>query len=289
MSCTGVVGLGWMGTPMAKNLVNGGFEVMVYDLRPEAVDELVEAGARAAGSFTDLAQCDPVLIVVQTGEQVRQVMKDLAEAAPQGDQRTVAVMSTVTPQLVRDLSQQYESAGFKFVDAPVSGAPIVAQMAALSIMAGGEETDVDRLMPYFKAMGQNIEHMGPLGAGMAMKMVNNIIGLANAYILPEALKLGVEGGLDMAKMVQVIRASSGSTWLIENWGMYMGLLGLVANDPPQRENFNLIARKDLQSALIMAREVGLESSIIRSVKQIMDDGDVITPEMFAVMAAAEIQ
>lgn len=289
MSCLGVVGLGWMGNPMAKNLVNSGFDVMVFDLRPEAVEELEAAGARSAANIKELAQCDPVLVIVQTGAQVWQVVEQLAEALPNDDDHTVAIMSTVTPQLVRELAQQYEPAGFKFVDAPVSGAPIVAQMAALSIMVGGDRADLDKLMPYFKAMGQSIEHMGTLGSGMAMKMVNNIIGLANAYILPEALKLGAEGGLDMAQMIKVMRASSGSTWLIENWDMYVGLLGIVADDPSQRENFNLIARKDLQSAVSMAENLGIDSPVTRSVKDIMDNGDIITPEMFEIMSAADIK
>ena len=267
MKSVGVIGLGWMGNPMAKNLVNGGFEVTVFDLRPDAVEELSAMGARPAADINGLAECGPVLVIVQTGDQVHGVVRQLAESQTNGQVRTIAVMSTVTPQLVRDLARKYGQQGLRFVDAPVSGAPIVAQLAALSIMVGGDEADVQKLMPYFKAMGQSIEHMGPLGAGMSMKMVNNIIGLANAYILPEALKLGVQGGLDVAQMVQVMRASSGSNWLLENWGMYMGLLGIVANDPPQRENFNLIARKDLLSAVAMAEDLGLDSPIIRSVKK----------------------
>ena len=225
MKSVGVIGLGWMGNPMAKNLVNGGFEVTVFDLRPDAVEELAAMGARPAADIGGLAECDPVLVIVQTGDQVHGVVRQLAELQTNVQGRTIAVMSTVTPQLVRDLAMEYGPQGLSFVDAPVSGAPIVAQLAALSIMVGGDEADVQKLMPYFKAMGQSIEHMGPLGAGMSMKMVNNIIGLANAYILPEALKLGVQGGLDVAQMVQVMRASSGSNWLLENWGMYMGPVG----------------------------------------------------------------
>ena len=289
MTTVGFIGLGWMGDPMSRNLLQAGHQVMVYDLRPEAMEKAVSLGATAAASAADLAVCDPIFVIVQTGAQVADVVGRLASRLPEGQRCTVVVMSTVTPRLVLDLSKDFGPQGFDFVDAPVSGAPILAQLAALSIMVGGEPDHVQRIEPLLQVMGKNIVHLGPLGSGLAMKLVNNLVSLANAYILPEALKIGLTYGLDLSAMIQVIKASSGSNWLVENWPMYVGLLNLVANDPPQRENFNHIARKDLQAAVSLVEDLGLDSPIARAVLSIVEKGDVITPELFAKMSTAAEQ
>ena len=289
MTTIGFIGLGWMGGPMSQNLLAAGHQVMVFDLLPEAVAKAVSLGAVSAAGAAQVAVCDPIFTIVQTGPQVKDVVHGLAAGLPDGERRTVVVMSTVPPRLVRELSDTYGPRGLDFLDAPVSGAPIVAQLASLSIMVGGEIDQFEKIKPYLEVMGKSIVHLGPLGSGLAMKLVNNLVGLANAYILPEALKIGLKSGLDLAKMVQVIKASSGSNWLVENWPMYMGLLNLVANDPPQRENFNHIARKDLQAAMSLVEDLAIDSPIARAVLSIVEQGDVITPELFEKMAAAQVE
>ena len=289
MSGIGFIGLGWMGEPMASNLVRAGHEVTVFDLRPEPMDRLAELGAKRAAGAAEAAACDPIFVIVQTGDQVASVLEGLAGGVPAGERRTVAVMSTITPKLIRDLDAQYAPRGLGLMDAPVSGAPIVAQMGTLSIMVGGDPERLETVRPYLEAMGQTIVHMGPLGAGLSMKLVNNLMGLANAYILPEALKLGVQSGLDMAAMIRVIKASSGSNWLIENWPMYLGLMSIVAGDLPQMKNFDAIAVKDLESVVAWAEELGDPSPVSRAVLSIVEQGHLLIPEVYEQMAAAKVE
>ena len=289
MSGAGFIGLGWMGEPMASNLIKAGHEVTVFDLRPEPMDKLAELGAKKAAGVRDVAGCDPIFIIVQTGDQVSRVLEELACGVPEGERRTVAAMSTITPKLIRELAAKYGPQGLDLLDAPVSGAPIVAQMGTLSIMVGGETEHLQTVRPYLEAMGQTIVHLGPLGAGLSMKLVNNLVGLANGYILPEALKLGVAGGLDMAAMVKVIKASSGSNWLVENWPMYLGLMDLLAGTQSQMDNFDAIAVKDLESVVAWTEELGLESPVSRAVLSIVEQGSVMIPEILEKMKAAQVE
>ena len=288
MAKAGFIGLGMMGAPMAQNLARAGFDLHVYDVRPEAAESVVALGAKAVSDLAGLADCDPIFIIVQTGDQVRDVLSKLAAVPDSVSDRTVAVMSTITPRLIRDLADDFASSGLTLMDAPVSGAPIVAQLGTLSIMVGGDPERFQFVKPYLEAMGQNIVHIGPLGQGLAMKLVNNLLGLANAYILPEALKIGIESGLDVATMVKMMRASSGSNWLLENWPMYLGLLNLVADNKPLRDNFNLIARKDIQSAVDWASELDMDSPIAKAVLTIVKSGDVVDSDLFKHMQSAKV-
>jgi 3-hydroxyisobutyrate dehydrogenase-like beta-hydroxyacid dehydrogenase len=288
MPSVGFIGLGMMGEPMAQNLVRAGFDLIVNDVRPEAAENILALGAKAVPDPAGMAGCNPIFIIVQTGDQVRDVLSKLAAGLDSDSDHTVVVMSTITPRLIRDLADDFDSSGMTLMDAPVSGAPIVAQLGTLSIMVGGEPERFEFIKPYLEAMGQSIVHMGPLGQGLAMKLVNNLLGLANAYILPEALKIGIESGLDTAAMVKVMRASSGSNWLLENWPMYIGLLNLVANDVPLRDNFNLIAQKDIQAAVDWAGELGMDTTIVRAILTAVKAGDVVDADLFTHMQSAQV-
>lgn len=288
MSGAGFIGLGWMGDPMSRNIVKAGFELTVYDIRKEAVEGLAEAGAVPASDVKSMSECDPVFIIVQTGDQAAAVIDELAQGMEKGIEKTIVLMSTVTPKLVKDLATKYEPMGMRFLDAPVSGAPIVAQLGTLSIMVGGDESGYQKALPYFEAMGESIVHLGGLGAGLTMKLVNNLVALANAYILPEALRLGLAGGLDAGEMVKVIKASSGSNWLVENWPMYITLLSIVANDPAQQDNFELIAGKDLKAVTDWVEEIGVDSPIAGWVRSIVEEGKLIDSDLFGKISTAKV-
>ncbi len=278
MAKTGFVGLGMMGNPMALNLIRAGYDVMVYDVRPEAAKEAAGLGAEVAPDIESMAKCDPVFIIVNTGPQVEQVLGGIVSGLT-GDKGLLAVvMSTISPNLVKQLAQSVAPKGVKVLDAPVSGAPILAQTGGLSIMAGGDADLFDSVKPYLSAMGNTIRHMGPLGMGLTMKLVNNLVAITNGYVLIEALKIGLAGGLDVKTMVEMIRASSGNNWIAENWDTYIAYLGLTAAEPGALADFHQTATKDIQTMLEWTRALGLNTRVVESALRILDSSDAMSEE-----------
>jgi 3-hydroxyisobutyrate dehydrogenase-like beta-hydroxyacid dehydrogenase len=278
MSTIGFVGLGMMGNPMAKNLIKAGNNVLVYDIRPEATKEFEALRAGVSPDLKSLASCDPIFIMVNTGNQASQVIKGISSAATTGRGPLIVVMSTISPDLVKNLAEDVSPKGVRVIDAPVSGAPILAQTGGLSIMVGGDASLFEYVKPYLEAMGKAIRHIGPLGMGLVMKLVNNLVGIANGYVLNEALKIGLNSGLDLKTMVEMIRASSGNNWIVENWDAYMAFLGLSVAQPQLLQDFHQTASKDIQTILEWTRTKGMETLVVDAVLSILNSSDAMSIE-----------
>jgi 3-hydroxyisobutyrate dehydrogenase-like beta-hydroxyacid dehydrogenase len=187
-------------------------------------------------------------------------------------------MSTISPDLVKNLAEDVSPKGVRVIDAPVSGAPILAQTGGLSIMVGGDASLFEYVKPYLEAMGKAIRHIGPLGMGLVMKLVNNLVGIANGYVLNEALKIGLNSGLDLKTMVEMIRASSGNNWIVENWDAYMAFLGLSVAQPQLLQDFHQTASKDIQTILEWTRTKGMETLVVDAVLSILNSSDAMSIE-----------
>jgi 3-hydroxyisobutyrate dehydrogenase-like beta-hydroxyacid dehydrogenase len=278
MAKIGFVGLGMMGNPMAQNLVRAGFDVVVYDIRPEATKEAAALGAQAAPNLELMGASDTVFIMVNTGAQVEQAMAGISAGVTTGKGPLVVVMATISPDLIKQVAQKAASKGIKVMDAPVSGAPILAQTGGLSIMVGGDTTAFESIKPYLEAMGKAIKHIGPLGMGLAMKLVNNLVGITNGYVLSEALKIGLASGLDINTMVEMMRASSGNNWIVENWDAYIAFLGLMAAQPRLLRDFHHTAAKDIETVLEWTKTQGWEAPVLDSVLSILNASDAMNIE-----------
>ncbi len=278
MAKIGFVGLGMMGNPMAQNLVRAGFDVVVYDVRPEATKEAAALGAQAVPDLEHMAACDPVFIMVNTGAQVEQVMAGITAGVTTGKGLLVVVMATISPDLIKQVAQKAAAKGIRVMDAPVSGAPILAQTGGLSIMAGGDAPAFESIKPYLEAMGKAIKHIGPLGMGLAMKLVNNLVGITNGYVLSEAMKIGLASGLDVKTMVEMMRASSGNNWIVENWDAYIAFLGLMAAQPRSLQDFHHTAAKDIETVREWTKTQGWQAPVLDSVLSILNASDAMTIE-----------
>lgn len=170
------------------------------------------------------------------------------------------------------------------MDGPVSGGPILAQLGLLTFMVGGEESVVESVKSYLGAMGNNIFYIGPLGAGLAMKLVNNVVGITNAYVFTEALKMAHAGGLDLGKTVSVVNASSGRNWCSENWDMYVKFAGLVLTD----ESFHATGIKDIETAIEWIGGLNLASPILKAALDIANTWITLPEEMYQKMSATKI-
>ncbi|MBE3589922.1 MAG: NAD(P)-dependent oxidoreductase [Firmicutes bacterium] len=206
----GWIGLGIMGAPMARNLLRAGFPVTVYNRTAEKARPLLEEGAEWAPSPAAAAgRADIVCTCVTGPEDLLQVVlgpEGVVEAARPG--LLHIDFSTVSPAAAREAAAALERRGAAFVDAPVTGGQPGAQQATLTIMAGGEARHVERARPVFAAVGREVHHMGPVGAGQTMKLVANLIGGVNLLAACEGLVLGLKAGLDLDRMLAVFEHST---------------------------------------------------------------------------------
>lgn len=215
----GVVGLGIMGLPMARNLLKAGFPVAVTNRTLSRADPLKAEGATVCGTPKEVAaRSDIVITMVTTSPDVESVTfgeGGIAEGAHDG--LLVIDMSTISPDVSRSIAERAAERGFKVLDAPVSGGQVGAVEARLSIMIGGEDADVARATPVFQALGKTIVHMGPHGAGQATKLANQIAVVLNNLGVSEALVFAAAQGLDLAKAREVIAGGAGGSWAMANY------------------------------------------------------------------------
>lgn len=203
------LGIGNMGWPMAANLVKAGFEVTVADVVPGRADAFAaETGGKAAASPAEAAKgADCVITIVPTSKQVAEAVDAVLPALAKGT--LVIDMTSGQPGRTREIACMLAGHGVAMIDCPVSGGVPRAKTGQLAIMAGGDEADLDRADPVLKAMGTSIHRCGPIGAGQAMKALNNLVSAGGYLIGIEALLIGQRFGLDPAKMVDVLNASTG--------------------------------------------------------------------------------
>ena len=206
MSKIGLIGLGIMGKPMAKNLLAGGVELMVCDLDETAVAELVEAGA-VQGSYQEIGeQCEVVLLILPNGDISKAVLfGENGVAAGLSAGKVVCDMSSVTPVESKECYDGLAKIGVGFVDAPVSGGEPGAINGTLAFMAGGDQKDFDALMPYFDIMGSSAILIGDSGSGSVTKLANQIIVNNTIAIVSEAFVLATKAGADPVKVFEAIR------------------------------------------------------------------------------------
>jgi len=212
----GFIGLGAMGSAVARRLADS-TTLRVADLRPEAVQALVEAGARASDA-TDIAQhCDVVITCLPRSEDVGSLMtglSGLANTMPAGG--VVIDMTTGDPSIDRELTELLAPRGIRFVDAPVSGGPQAAAAGTLSIMVGATEQDFERVRPLLARISPNVLHAGPPGCGHVLKLANNLLSATNRLAAFEAIALAVAGGMDVGTAVTGINQSSGRSYITES-------------------------------------------------------------------------
>jgi 3-hydroxyisobutyrate dehydrogenase-like beta-hydroxyacid dehydrogenase len=216
MANVAFIGLGKMGVPMASRLLQAGHRVHAFNRSRGAVDALAKQGASPAGSAAEAAaSADFVLTALPTPQTVEQVYVELAAGARRG--QIYADHSTVSPTLNRRCAGMLGARGAQFLDAPVSGGPGGAQAGTLTVMVGGEHTAFDRAVPVFQAFGKNIRLCGGVGAGQAVKLVNQLLVGVHTAAIAEAAVLGAKLGADPKTVLELLGTSfGGSTMMTRN-------------------------------------------------------------------------
>ena len=212
----GFVGLGQIGRPMARRLAGtDGIDLRVFDVDPEAVAELVSAGATSAVSVAALAaEVEVLCVMVRDDAQVRAVFDELlagAAARPAGVPLAVAVHSTVSPDTPAALAALAERTGVAVVDAPVSGGAVGASDGRLAVMVGGTAEAFAKVAPVMEAMASLVVHAGPVGAGTRFKLARNLIHFVSFTAVTEAKRLAEAAGLDLLDLGRVVRHTDAVT------------------------------------------------------------------------------
>ena len=213
----GFIGLGNMGRPMALNLVKHGFPLVVHDIDPAKLEPLRARGAAVAESAERVAAAaDRTICMVETTAQAESVIageRGIIRSARPG--HIVICMSTIDPFAVRRLADTLTARAVSMLDAPVSGGTEGAKTGELSIIVGGAAETFEACRDLFKAMGTKIFHVGGIGQGLAMKLVNNMLIQVNTVAVAEALVMGVKAGLDPRTIYEVVRVSTGTSSAFE--------------------------------------------------------------------------
>jgi 3-hydroxyisobutyrate dehydrogenase len=249
----GFIGLGIMGRGMAANLLKAGFDIRVWNRTSSRGDDLVSQGADRANDPSDLAsQCDVTIVCVSDTPDVQEVVlgdHGLIEGIQPG--ALVIDMSTISPQVTKEIASILAEKGAFMLDAPISGGSEGAALGTLSIMVGGQADQVDRAMPLFEAMGKAITHVGDHGAGQTVKLVNQILVVVNMLAVSEAMLFAEAGELDLVKTLEAVSQGAAGSWMLSNRGPQV----LVRD---WRPGFTVdLQQKDLRLVLEAADQMGM--------------------------------
>lgn len=249
----GFIGLGIMGRGMVRNLLKAGFDVHVWNRTASRMDELAAEGAKPADSPADLALKSGIVITcVSDTPDVEEVLLSHQGVIHGGKPDTLVIeMSTISPHATREIAAKLLEEGIHMLDAPVSGGSEGAAKGTLSIMVGGEEAQFQRALPYFQAMGKTITHMGGIGAGQTVKLVNQILVVLNMFAVSEALMFAEAGGLDLKKTLDAVSGGAAGSWMLSNRGSQV-----IVRD--FRPGFTIdLQQKDLRLVLDAADQMGI--------------------------------
>jgi 2-hydroxy-3-oxopropionate reductase len=249
----GFIGLGIMGGPMAENLREADYELVVYNRTEEKADDFVEDGGEKASSPREVAErSDVVITMLPDSPQVEELVlgeDGVAEGLSEG--KLYIDMSSIAPGTSRRVHEVLEEKGVEAVDAPVSGGQPAAESGELAIMVGGSDDAVERARPILEVMGKAVTHIGPPGAGQVAKVANQVVVALTIQAVAEALTLARKSGVDAGKVREALLGGLAQSKILEMHGERM----LEHEFDP---GFKLsLHRKDLRIALQAAREEGV--------------------------------
>lgn len=252
MTRIGFIGVGTMGSGMAKNLAAGGYEVCAYDRDRRRLDTLANTLVQIAGSMHQAVEgADFIITMLPNSEVVKQVVEGPGGAAREMRPGSILIdMSTSSPRDVRSLAESLAESNIRMIDAPVGRPPSHAEAGTLLIMVGGDSKDVVDAWPLFECMGEMVRHIGPIGSGATLKVINNYMSMVGMLITAEALTLGRKAGIDRDTVVEVLSSTAaGRGQIIVNYPNKV-LAGDTTPDFPME-----LGLKDIRLALDLGNDV----------------------------------
>lgn len=257
----GFIGLGIMGGRMIRRLLGGGVDLTVHDLDSAAVQAAVDAGAKVAKTPKELGAKSDVVIAMLPSPQILEAVTLGDDGLIEGmaDGSILVDMATDGMSVVKRLAQPLAEKGIRTIDAPVGRGPAEAETGDLFILMGGEHEDCDAVQGLMSLLGSEVHYCGPLGAGQAIKLVNNMVSSTTMAVVAEGYALAKRAGADIDLMAQLLPSSAADSWQLRN-----GLIGkALTGDFTPRFKISL-ARKDVALAVEMSEELGSPSDMGRA-------------------------
>ncbi|MEQ3514246.1 3-hydroxyisobutyrate dehydrogenase [Pseudoalteromonas sp. BZB3] len=257
MAKIGFIGLGNMGGPMAINLVKAGHEVRVFDLSPDAIATLVEAGATAVNAVEEVCEnADFVVSMLPAGKHVKAIYTGENGLVNHLNKNTLVIdCSTIDAESAQFVGKALGEAGIKFVDAPVSGGVAGAAAGTLTFIVGGSTACFELANTILPTMGKNIYHAGDIGAGQVAKICNNMLLSILMAGTSEALQMGIDHGLDPKVLSEIMLNSSGRNWTLELYNPCPDVLENVPSSNGYKPGFMVdLMAKDLGLAQQAAQQ-----------------------------------
>jgi 3-hydroxyisobutyrate dehydrogenase len=262
----GFIGLGAMGSRMAINLLKAGYELTVYDKVPEKIQKIISFGAKGASSPKEVAEHSYVVLLSLPGpndvEDVVLGKNGVLDGLREGG--IIADLSTIDPYTARKLYEECKKRKVRFLDAPVSGGVIRAESGTLTIMVGGEQDAYTEILSILKVIGKDVLHVGPSGMGQVFKLANNALAGINVVATAEILAWAMKEGADLYKLYEVIKSSSGNSWIFEH-----RMLGMIEGKFEPGFMIRLY-RKDLELFLKRASETNTPTALTSTAFQIFN-------------------
>jgi len=256
----GFIGVGYMGRHMARNILNGGHDLTIFDISKDAAEELLSLGATWATSPGQAAEAsDVVFTSLPRPQDVEEVVAGEGGILSGARSGTAYFdLSTTDPATIERIANQAEAKGVRILDAPVSGGTAGADNATLCVMVGGDRDAYDEFKAVLDLIGDKVMYCGDLGAGAVCKIVNNLIGLSTGVLLSEAFTLGIKAGVDAETLFTAVAGSSGATQAMQ--GFPNGIF---------KRNFDPGFQLDLA-----AKDVGLATQLGRELRVPMEMSNI---------------
>ena len=257
----GVIGLGNIGRGIATNLVADGTDVVAYDVAPDAM--AVIAGATGASDVASVAKgADITLLSLPTPDVVAEVAAEWAAAAAPG--AILVDLSTNSPAVVRELGERLAKSGHHLVEAPLTGGAIGAEKRMLVFMVGGDDEAVARVLPVLEPLGRATFHVGQLGLGNTMKLLNSLIAFTTTWVSLEGLAFATKAGIEVQKAIEILRTAGASNFFIDRQ-----VETIDGRGRPTQFALELAA-KDASLIVEWAKELGAATPVANAVKGVLD-------------------
>jgi 3-hydroxyisobutyrate dehydrogenase len=270
MTRIGFIGVGGIGRPMAQRLIDSGFNVTVCDRSEAALAAFRGGRASLAVHVSDCAAVDVIVVMVANDEQVQQVVSDIhgVLASPREMRRPrVIVMSSVSPQTIRELGARLRKQEIAVVEAPVSGGVVRAAKGTLTVMTAGDPTDIEAVQPVLTALAQHQFYCGALGSAETVKILNNIIGIANTFLMVEVSRIAMALGIDLPWLASVMEASSGRNYATRDYGEQQQFYAATGRDLPTMKAIVDVCRKDLALGAALAQKANVSTPLLDAIAQ----------------------
>lgn len=261
----GFVGVGRMGSRMARRVLAAGFEVQAFDRSSDVMRETVAAGVQPAATAAALATTSDVVITVLPDAEAVEAAIEGADGIAAGIRSGAVVveMSTISPILTRRLARTIEARGADYLDCPVSGGIANAEKGTLTLLVGGKSETLERCRPVLSPMAATIFHLGDVGAGLTAKLVNQLLTMTQTVLVAEALAVGARAGMDLRVLYDLVSKSSGNSWCWEN-----RIPRMLIEPEDIRVTLN-ICHKDLGLATALGRDLGVPLFVASGAFQVL--------------------